>query len=329
MKLPRRRFLHLAAGAAALPALARIASAQAYPTQPITLVAPFPAGGPVDLIARILGEHIRGLLGQPVLVENVAGAAGSIGVGRVARAAPNGYTLIVGQWSTHVANAAIYKLQYDTLADFQPIALLSSNPGLIVGRKNLQANNLNQLIAWLKANPEKATQGTPGVGGFGHIGGVFFQSVTDTKHQFVPYRGAAPMMQGLLAGQVDMLIDTPTTSIPQILSGAIKGFAVMSKTRLAAVPDVPTVDEAGTPGLHLLQWNAVWAPKGTPSNIVMELNKAIVHAMADPSVRQRLAGLGQEIYPPELQTPEALAAFQKTEMEKWVPIITAANIKAE
>ena len=329
MKLSRRKFLHLAAGAAALPALARIARAQAYPTQPITLVAPFPAGGPVDLIARILGEHIRALLGQPVLVENVAGAAGSIGVGRVARAAPNGYTLIVGQWSTHVANAAIYKLQYDTLADFQPIALLSSNPGLIVGRKSLPANNLSELIAWLKANPDKATQGTPGVGGFGHIGGVFFQSVTGTKHQFVPYRGAAPMMQGLLADQVDMLIDTPTTSIPQILSGAIKGFAVMSKTRLAAVPDLPTVDEAGTPGLHLLQWNAVWAPKRTPSNIVMELNKAIVHTMADPSVRQRLAGLGQEIYPPELQTPEALAAFQKTEMAKWGPIITAANIKAE
>jgi tripartite-type tricarboxylate transporter receptor subunit TctC len=213
-----------------VPALARIASAQAYPTQPITLVAPFPAGGPVDLIARILGEHIRASLGQPVLVENVVGAAGSIGVGRVARAAPNGYTLIVGQWSTHVANAAIYKLQYDTLADFQPIALLSSNPGLIVGRKSLPANNLKELVAWLKANPEKATQGTPGVGGFGHIGGVFFQSVTGTRHQFVPYRGAAPMMQGLLADQVDMLIDTPTTSIPQILSGAIKGFAVMSKT---------------------------------------------------------------------------------------------------
>ena len=241
-------------------------AAQNYPTQPITLVAPFPAGGPVDLIARILGEHIRASLGQPVLVENVPGAAGSIGVGRVARAAPNGYTLIVGQWSTHVANAAIYKLQYDTLADFQPIALLSSNPGLIVGRKSLPANNLKELIAWLKANPEKATQGTPGVGGFGHIGGVFFQSVTGTKHQFVPYRGAAPMMQGLLADQVDMLIDTPTTSIPQIQSGAIKGFAIMSKTRLAAVPDVPTVDEAGTPGLHLLQWNAVWAPKGTPSS---------------------------------------------------------------
>src|SRR6266478_5114544 len=329
MKLSRRKLLHLVAGAAVLPAFSGIARAQAYPTRPITLVAPFPAGGPVDTIARILAEHMRVSLGQTCVVENIIGAAGSLGVGRVACAAPDGYTLIVGQWSTHVANAAIYKLQYDTLADFQPIALLSSNPGLIVGRKSLPANNLNELIAWLKTNPDKATQGTPGVGGFGHIGGVFFQSVTGTKHQFVPYRGAAPMMQGLLADQVDMLIDTPTTSIPQILNGAIKGFAIMSKTRLAAVPDVPTVDEAGTPGLHLLQWNAVWAPKGSPSSIVMELNKAIVRTMADPIVRQRLAGLGQEIYPPELQTPEALAAFQKAEMAKWGPIITAANIKGE
>ena len=327
MKLPRRKFLQLAAGA--LPALPAIARAQAWPTRPITLVAPFPAGGPVDTIARILGEHMQGTLGQPCIIEDVAGAAGSIGVGRVARAAPDGYTLSVGQWSTHVANAAIYKLPYDTLTDFQPIALLSNNPGLIVGRKDLPANNLKELIAWLKANPQKATQGTPGVGGFGHIGGVFFQKMTGTNYQFVPYRGAAPMMQGLLAGQVDMIVDTPTTSIPQILSGTIKGFAIMSKTRLAAVPDVPTVDEAGAPGLYLLQWNAVWAPKGTPADIVMTLNKAIVRAMADPSVRKKLADLGQEFYPPEMQTPEALGAFQKAELDKWRPIITAANIKSE
>jgi tripartite-type tricarboxylate transporter receptor subunit TctC len=329
MKLPRRKFLQLAAGAAALPALPGIARAQAYPTRPITLIAPFPAGGPVDTIARILGEHMQRTLGQPCIIEDVAGAAGSIGVGRVARAAPDGYTLSVGQWSTHVANAAIYKLPYDTLTDFQPIALLSNNPGLIVGRKDLPANNLKELIAWLKAHPEKATQGTPGVGGFGHIGGVFFQKVTDTNYQFVPYRGAAPMIAALLAGQVDMVVDTPTTSIPQILSGTIKGFAIMSKTRLAAVPDVPTVDEAGTPGLYLLQWNAVWAPKGTPADIVMTLNKAIVRAMADPSVRRKLADLGQEFYPPEMQTPEALGAFQKAELDKWRPIITAANIKVE
>src|SRR5580704_18062242 len=329
MKLPRRKFLQLAAGAAALPALPGIARAQAWPTRPITLVAPFPAGGPVDTLARILGEHMQRTLGQPCIIEDVAGAAGSIGVGRVARAAPDGYTLSVGQWSTHVANVAIYKLSYDTLTDFAPIALISNNPGLIVGRKDLPANNLRELIAWLKANPDKATQGTSGVGGFGHIGGVFFQKVTGTNYQFVPYRGAAPMIQSLLAGQVDMVVDTPTTSIPQILSGTIKGFAIMSKTRLAAVPDVPTVDEAGTPGLYLLQWNEVWAPKGTPSDIVMTLNKAIVRAMADPSVRQKLADLGQEIYPPEQQTPEALGAFQKAELDKWRPIITAANIKVE
>jgi tripartite-type tricarboxylate transporter receptor subunit TctC len=329
MKLHRRQFLHLAAGAAALPACSGIASAQAYPTRPITLVSPFPAGGPVDTIARLLGEHMRGTLGQPVIVENTGGAAGSLGVGRVAIAAPDGYTLSVGQWSTHVANKFIYKLPYDTLTDFQPIALLSSNPGLIVGRKNLPANNLKELIAYLKANPEKATQGTQGIGGIGHIAGVSFQNMTGTKYQFVPYRGGTPMMQDLLSGQVDMLIDTPTLSLPQIRAGAIKGFAVMSKTRLAALPDLPTVDEAGTPGLYLLQWNAVWAPKGTPAEVVMKLNKAIVSAMADPAVRQRLADLGQEIYPPDMQTPEALGAFQKAEIEKWGPIITSANIRVD
>jgi tripartite-type tricarboxylate transporter receptor subunit TctC len=329
MKLHRRQFLHLAAGTAALPAFSGIASAQAYPTRPITLVSPFPAGGPVDTIARLLGEHMRGSLGQPVIVENTGGAAGSLGVGRVAIAAPDGYTLSVGQWSTHVANKFIYKLPYDTLTDFQPIALLSSNPGLIVGRKNLPANNLKELIAYLKANPEKATQGTQGIGGIGHIAGVSFQNMTGTKYQFVPYRGGTPMMQDLLSGQVDMLIDTPTLSLPQIRAGAIKGFAVMSKTRLAALPDLPTVDEAGTPGLYLLQWNAVWAPKGTPAEVVMKLNKAIVSAMADPAVRQRLADLGQEIYPPDMQTPEALGAFQKAEIEKWGPIITSANIRVD
>ena len=329
MKLSRRQFMHLAAGAAALPAFPMIARAQAYPARPITLVAPFPAGGPVDTICRILGEHMHASLGQPILVENVAGAAGSLGVGRVARAAPDGHTLIVGQWSTHVANAAIYKLPYDTLTDFEPIALLSSNPGLIVGRKGLPANDLKELVAWLKANPDKATQGTQGIGGVGHIAGIFFQKVTGTTYQFIPYRGGTPMMQDLLAGQVDMLIDTPTLSVPQIRAGAIKGYAVMSKIRLAAVPDLPTVDEAGIPGLYLVQWNAVWAPKGTPHDIVMKLNQAIVRAMADPSVRQRLADLGQTIYPADQQTPEALAAFQKTEIEKWGPIIASANIKVE
>lgn len=329
MKLSRRTLLQLSAGAAALPALPKIARAQAWPTRPITLVSPFPAGGPVDTICRILAEHMHASLGQPILVENTAGAAGSLGVGRVARAAPDGYTLIVGQWSTHVANAAIYKLPYDTLTDFEPVVLLSSNPALIVGRKGLPANDLKELIAWLKANPDKATQGTQGIGGVGHIAAIFFQRMTGTSFQFVPYRGGTPMMQDLLAGQVDMLIDTPTLSAPQIRAGAIKGYAVMSKTRLATLPDLPTVDEAGVPGLYMLQWNAVWAPKGTPRDIILKLNQAIVSALADPTVRQRLADLGQTIYPADQQTPEALAAFQKAEMDKWGPIIASANIKVE
>lgn len=329
MKLSRRTWLQLAAGAAALQVWPEVASAQTFPTRPITLVSPFPAGGPVDTICRILAEHMHASLGQPILVENAAGAAGSLGVGRVARAAPDGYTLIVGQWSTHVANAAIYKLPYDTLTDFEPVVLLSSNPALIVGRKGLPANDLKELIAWLKANPDKATQGTQGIGGVGHIAAIFFQRMTGTSYQFVPYRGGTPMMQDLLAGQVDMLIDTPTLSAPQIRAGAIKGYAVMSKTRLATLPDLPTVDEAGVPGLYMLQWNAVWAPKGTPRDIILKLNQAIVSALADPSVRQRLADLGQTIYPADQQTPEALAAFQKAEMDKWGPIIASANIKVE
>jgi len=328
MTVSRRNILQLAAGAAALPAIGGRARADGYPARPITLVAPFPAGGPVDTLARIMGDHMRKTLGQAVVVENVAGGAGSIGVGRVARAAPDGYTLILGQWSTHVANAAIYKLQYNTLTDFQPIALLSNNPGLIVGRKDLPANNLKELIAWVKARPDTVRQGTSGVGGFGHIGGVFMQKVVGTRPQFIPYKGAAPMMQDLLAGRVDILIDTPTSSIPQIRSGAIKGFAIMSNKRLAAIPDVPTVDEAGVPDLHLLQWNAIWAPRGTPREAVDKLNTAAIAAINDPAVHKRLADLGQDFYPPEQMTPEALGAFQKAELTKWVPIITAANIKA-
>jgi tripartite-type tricarboxylate transporter receptor subunit TctC len=328
MKLSRRNILHLAAGAAALPAVGGRAWADGYPTRPISLIAPFPPGGPVDTLARIMGDHMRSSLGQPVVVENVAGAAGSIGVGRVAHATPDGYTLILGQWSTHVANAAIYKLQYNTLTDFQPVALLSNNPGLIVGRKDLPANNLKELVAYLKARPDTVRQGTSGVGGFGHIGGVFMEKMVGTRQQFIPYRGAAPMMQDLLAGRVDMLIDTPTSSIPQIRSGAVKGFAVMSKKRLAAIPDVPTVDEAGVPELYLFQWNAIWAPRGTPRHAVDKLNKAAVAAIADPAVHKRLADLGQDFYPPEQMTPDALGAFQKAELDKWVPIISAANIKA-
>jgi tripartite-type tricarboxylate transporter receptor subunit TctC len=329
MKLPRRRFLHLAAGAAALPALPRIARAQTYPSRLITIVVPYAAGGPTDVIGRILAEHMRAVLGQTVIVENVTGANGTIGVGRVARATPDGYTISIGHWSTHVVNGAIYQLQYDLLNDFEPISLIASNSYVIVAKNALPANDLKGFITWLKANPDKASEGTAGAGSPQHIGGVFFQKATGTRFQFVPYRGAAPAMQDLLAGQIDMIIDDPTNSLPHIRAGGIKAFAVTAKTRLAAAPDIPTVDEAGLPGFHFSRWHALWVPKGTPKSNVGRLNAAVVDALADPGVRARLADLGQEIFPREQQTPEALGAFQKAEIEKWWPIIKAANIKGE
>ena len=329
MKLPRRTFLHLAVGAAALSAISRTATAQAYPTRPITIVVPAAAGGPLDVLARILSEPMRISLGQPLIIENVAGAAGSIGVGRVARAAGDGYMLVLGMWGTHVANAAIYALSYDVVKDFEPVALIGTMPELIVAKKTMPANDLKGLIAWLRANPDKASQGTSGVGSAGHIAGVFFQNVTGTHYQFVPYRGLAPAMQGLLAGQVDMMIDVPTSSLPQVRAGSIKAYAVMDKSRLASAPEIPTVDEAGLPGFYASVWYSLWAPKGTPKEVIAKLNAAAVDALAEGPVRQRLADIGQEIFPREQQTPRALRALQKAEIEKWWPIIKAANIKGE
>jgi tripartite-type tricarboxylate transporter receptor subunit TctC len=306
------------------------AYAQTYPARPVTLVVPFAAGGPVDVLARIMAERMKVSLGQPVIIENVAGAAGSLGVGRVARAAPDGYTLSIGPGSsTHVINAAIYALQYDVVKAFEPISLIGTMTELIVARKSMPADDLKGLIAWLKANPGKATQGTSGVGSAGHVAGVFFQNLTDTKFAFVPYRGLAPAMQDMLAGQVDLMIDVPTSSGPQVRAGAIKAYAVTAKQRLASMPDIPTVDEAGLPGLHATVWYALWAPRGTPKDVVGKLNAAVAEALADPAVRARLAEIGQEVVPREQQNPDALAALQKSEIEKWWPIIKGANIKGE
>src|SRR5262249_30534478 len=261
-------------------------AAQDYPTRPVPLVVPFAAGGPTDAIARIVGERMRTSRGQPVLVENVSGAGGSIGVGRVARAAPDGYNVSVGNLSSHVFNGAIYSLPYDLLADFEPVALLSFQPLLIVARQGMPAGNLKELIAWLKANPDKATQGTPGAGAAAHIAGAFFQRETGTRFAFVPYRGTGPAMQDLVAGQIDLMIDTPTNSLPHVRAGTIKVFAVAAASRLPSAPDVPTVDEAGLPGFHFPFWQALWVPKGTPKPIVDKLNAAVVEALADPAVRQ-------------------------------------------
>jgi tripartite-type tricarboxylate transporter receptor subunit TctC len=305
------------------------ANAQGYPSRPITMVVPYAAGGPTDTIARIMAEKMRGPLGQTIIVENTTGAAGTLGVGRVARAAPDGYTISIGHWGTHVVNGAIYALQYDVLNDFEPVAMIATNPQIIVAKKAVPAKDLKELIAWLKANSATATQGTAGHGSGSHVSGVDLQKITGTQFQFVPYRGAGPAMQDLVAGQIDIMVDQAANSLPQVRAGTIKAYAVTEKTRLAAAPDIPTVDEAGVPGLHISIWHALWMPKGTPKDIIAKLNAAVVETLADAGARARLAELGQEIPPREQQTPQVLFAYHKAEIEKWWPIIKAANIKGE
>jgi len=330
MGLLRRRFLKLAAGAAALPALPRAMFAQApYPSKPITIVVPYAPGGPTDTIARIMAERLRVALGQTVIIENTTGAGGTIAVARVARSAPDGYTIGIGQWGTNVASGAIYPLQFDLLKDFEPIALIATQPFLIVAKKTVPANDLTGLIAWLKANADKVSQGNSGVGTPSHVGGILFQNAIGARFQMVPYRSAGLSMQDLVAGQIDVMLDTPAVSLSQVRSGNIKAYAVTAKNRLAAAPELPTTDEAGLPGFYFSFWHALWVPKGTPKEIIDKLNGAVVSSLADPGIRQKLVDLSQEIFPREQQTPEALAAFQKAEIEKWWPIIKAADIKAQ
>lgn len=305
------------------------AQTQVYPSRPVTMIVPLPAGSAFDVTARILAERMRTPLGQPVIVENVTGASGSIGAGRVARAAPDGYTLCFGGVGTHVLNGAILHLPYDVLRDFEPVALVASAELLIVARKTMAANSLLDLIAWLKANPDKASQGNGGSGSLTHIVGVSFQERTGTRFRSVPYRGAGAAINDLVAGHIDIMIDLAPNSLPHLHAGTIKAYAVMAKTRIAAAPDIPTVDEAGLPGFYMSAWQAVWAPKGTPKAVIGNLNAAIVESLADPAVRTRLADLGQQTVPPEQQSAEALRALQKAEIEKWWPIIKAANIRAE
>jgi tripartite-type tricarboxylate transporter receptor subunit TctC len=304
-------------------------TAEPYPARPITMVVPFAAGGPVDTLARILSERMRQSLGQAIIIDNVTGAAGTIGVGRVARAAADGYMLSIGHWSTHVVNGAIYALQYDLLRDFDPIVLLPSNPMIVVSKTAVPAHDLGGLVAWIKANEGKVSAGTAGAGSSTHIAGVYFQNLTGTQFQFVPYRGTGPALQDLVAGQIDLIVDQASNSIQQVRDGKIRAYAVTAKTRLPSAPDIPTAAEAGVPGLDISVWYGLWAPKGTPKEIITQLNQAAVEALADPAVRQRLADLGLEIPAREIQTPEALGAHQKAEIAKWWPIIKAAGIKGE
>jgi len=305
------------------------ATCETYPSRPITMVLPFAAGGPTDTLMRIIGARMQVLLAQPVIIENVSGAAGTISLGRVARAASDGYTISVGPMNSHVLTGAIYRLPFDLLNDFEPVALLANNPSVIVSKKDVPARDLKELIAWVKANRDKVLVGTSGVGAATHLGGILFENLTDTRVQFVPFRGAGPAMQALVAGQIDLVFDQLSNSLPQLQAGTIKSYAVMAETRAIAAPDIPTVDEAGLTKLYLPVWNGMWAPKGTPKDIISKLNKAVVESLADTTVRQRLADIGQQIYPREQQTPEALGAYHKAEIEKWWPIVKAAGIKAD
>ena len=324
---PRRQFLRLAVGAAALPAVSCDPEAQSYPSRPITMIVPFPAGGGTDAVGRIVAERMRGLIGQPVVIENVGGADGSIGVGRAARAQSDGYTIVLGVRGTNVLNGAFYSLAYDVLNDFAPVSLLAASPVVLFARRTLPARDMNELIAWLKANPNKASAGIQTVGF--RLLMAFFQQETGTQFALVPYRGSAAVIPDLLAGQIEFFFDTPPAALPLVRSGRIKAYAVTGDTRLEQAPDIPTFGEMGLPTLSHSEWFGLFVPRGTSRDIISKLNAAVVAALADPAVRSRLADLGMEIFPREKQTPEALAAMQKADAEKWWPIIKQFGIKAE
>jgi tripartite-type tricarboxylate transporter receptor subunit TctC len=314
---------------AAVLAFYSTAFADNFPSRPITIVVPFSAGGPSDVMARILGERMKTALGQPVLVENVTGAAGSIGVGRVVHAAPDGYTVGIGHLGTHVANGAIYKLNYDLVSDLEPVVLLPSNPMIIVSKNAVPAKTLKELIAWLKARPAPATAGTAGAGSGSHIAGLYFESATGIQLQYVPYRGTGPAMNDLIAGQIDLIVDQTSNSINQVRAGTIRAYAVTDAKRVDSAPDIPTTDEAGLGGFHMTLWSGLWVPKGTPKEIVGKLNAAAVEALNDPAVRKQFENLGLQMPTPDRLTPQALGDKQKAEIKKWWPMIKAANVKVD
>ena len=321
--------LRAALALAALLLVLQQAWGQAFPSKPITLVVPFPAGGPTDALARLLAEPAKTSLGQPVVVENASGAGGSIAITRVGRAAPDGHTLIVGNWTSHIGAPAMYPLQFDVLKDFEPITRLPSSRLWIVGRTGLPAKDAAELIAWLKASPTPALLAITGQGGAAHVCGLYFESRTGVHFQVVPYRGAGPLYQDMLAGSVDLTCADAGSSLAFLRSGKIRAYAVLGASRWPAAPEVPTLDEVGVPGLDLSLWTGLWAPKGTPKEVVAKLNSAFVAAMGDATLRKRSGDLGFEFPSPELQTPEGFAAFYKAETEKWWPVIKAAGIKAE
>jgi tripartite-type tricarboxylate transporter receptor subunit TctC len=317
--------------AGVLAATIAAAAAQPFPARPITMVVPFGAGGPTDALARIIAERMRSALGEPLLVENVTGASGTIGITRVARAAPDGYTIVLGNWPSFVVASATYNnLTYDVVKDFEPIALLPNNPYIIVTRKGVPAKDLKELIAYLKANPDKVSAGTGGNGAGQHVSGLYFQKSTGTNFQFVPYRaGSSDIMRDLVAGHIDLTFDQAISALPYVRNDQVRAYAVTARTRLASAPEIPTVDEAGAPGVYISTWFGLWAPRGTPPEAIAKVSAAAMEAMADPAVARRLADLGQEIPPREQQTAAGLAALLKSELDKWTPIIKGAGIKNE
>jgi tripartite-type tricarboxylate transporter receptor subunit TctC len=323
-----RKLIFAAAIVAVLPG-ATPGLAQNFPSRPITMVVPLSVGGSTDIIGRIVAQGIGEALGQTIVVENTTGAGGTIGEGRVARATPDGYTIAIGQWGTNVANGAIYPLSYDLMKDFSPIGLIATQPFLVVARKSMPANNLKELVGWLRANADKATEGNSGIGSPSHVAGILFQKAVGAKFTMIPYRGAGESTQALLGEQIDVLLNTPAVSVEQMRGGTIKVYAVTAKSRLAMAPDIPTTDEGGLPGFYFSFWHALWAPKGTPPEVVAKLNGALRHALADPGVRKKLTDLAQEIFPPDQQSPGALATFQQAEIDTWWPIIKDAGIKAQ
>jgi tripartite-type tricarboxylate transporter receptor subunit TctC len=305
------------------------ANAQSYPSRPITIIAPFPPGGPSDSLARVLSGPLQTSLGQPIVIENVSGAGGTIGVTRVARADPDGYTLLIGQWSTQVVNPITYDLAVDVVNDFAPIALLADTPQIIIARKDFPAKDVHELIDWLEANPDKAQAGTVGAAGGAQVAGMYFQQITGTRFGFVPYRGGAPAMQDLMAGRIDIMFDQAANAMTQLRAGTIKAYAVMTKDRWHLALDIPTIDESGVSGLHISYWHALFAPKATPQDIIMKVNAAVVSALGDSAVKERFAALGQDIWPRDQETPQALGDLYKAETEKWWPIIRAEHLHAE
>jgi tripartite-type tricarboxylate transporter receptor subunit TctC len=316
----------IAAIALAFLAFLSPAYADTFPSRTITLIVPYPPGGSTDVTARIVADKMGAVLGQAVIVENVGGAGGSLGVGRVARATPDGYTIDIGQWDTHVGSI-IYNLNYDLQTDFAPIGLMTINPQLLIARKAFPADDLKALVAWMKAHPGDAKFVNQNASG--QIGAILLQKLTDTQVLLVPYRGAGPALTDLIAGQVDLAVFQAAVSMPQIRAGALKALANMSPQRSPAIPDIPTSDEAGVPGLYMSGWFGLFAPKGTPGDVIAKLNAAMVAALADPAVQKRFADLGIDVASRVQQTPEGLASFQKAEIEKWWPIIKAAGIRGE